>query len=50
LRLLSGLHLFLARIGNFQAALARAKSGHSVAEQLGDAGSMSLATAMLGTA
>jgi predicted ATPase/DNA-binding winged helix-turn-helix (wHTH) protein len=50
LRILSGLHLFLARIGNFQEALSRAKLSLSVAERLGDDRSISLATAMLGTA
>jgi predicted ATPase/DNA-binding winged helix-turn-helix (wHTH) protein len=49
-RLLSGLHLFIARIGSFQEALEQAKSAEAVARRLGNTESMSLATAMLGTA
>ena len=50
LRLLSGLQLFLARVGDFQSALTQASNFHSAAEKLGDPEYLSLSKAMLGAA
>jgi predicted ATPase/DNA-binding winged helix-turn-helix (wHTH) protein len=50
LRILSGLQLFLARVGDFQSALTQASNFHSAAEKLDDPEYLSLSKAMLGAA
>jgi predicted ATPase/DNA-binding winged helix-turn-helix (wHTH) protein len=50
LRILSGLQLFSARVGDFQSALTQASNFHSAAEKLGNPEYLSLSEAMLGAA
>lgn len=50
LRILSGLQLFSARVGDFQSALTQAAKFHSATEKLADPGYLSLSEAMLGAA
>jgi predicted ATPase/DNA-binding winged helix-turn-helix (wHTH) protein len=50
LRLLSGLQLFLARVGDFQGSLEIAKRSELVSRQMPDIESTALAAAMVGTA